>query len=251
LNSNIRQNWIGEFNFGLHFQQNNLIPASAVASTALVTDNFGILRSNGTIAPVTNTGFNLNGTGTAQQIADNAALNRGRTGFVDYIFAPGGTLQRNFVQQGFGLFQNQSRDRLEFSARFQNIWAQQTIKYGFEFYRNKYDINQTSTGPNQTFNNPFGLNVPSGNNNLSGFRVTNNFSVCTTRTINGAGTVVCPNATAVTVFNALPTNLRPAGFTANALATIAAGGTQPELSSTEALNNPFLVRLTTVFAISN
>ena len=53
LNSNLTQNMIGEFAFGLHFQQNNIIPDAAVASAALITDNFAILRADGTVAPVT------------------------------------------------------------------------------------------------------------------------------------------------------------------------------------------------------
>jgi outer membrane receptor protein involved in Fe transport len=237
LNSNIRQNWIGEFSFGLHFQQNNIIPASSVASTALVTDNFAILRSNGTIAPVTQTGI----------LGSTAAGN------VDFVFAPGGTLQRNFVQQGFGLFQDQSRDRLEFAARFQNIWSAHTFKYGFEFYRNKYDIDQRSTGPSGTFPNPLNVAPSNGSNpdniTVSGFRVTNNFIVCTTRTIGGVGTVVCPSVTAMNLYNALPTANRAPGFTANAVCTVAAGSScvspVSDLTPAEALNNPFLVRSST------
>src|SRR5688500_5164399 len=56
LNSNLTPNWIGEFSFGLHFQRNNVIPAASVADVALITDNFAILRADGTIAPVTQTG---------------------------------------------------------------------------------------------------------------------------------------------------------------------------------------------------
>ena len=239
LNSNIRQNWIGEFAFGLHFQRNNVIPDSTVASTALITDNFAVLRSDGTVAPVTQTGFNINATGTPMSISQNVLQNFGRTGFVDYVFAPGGSLQRNFVRDGFGLYQTQSRDRMEFSARFQNIWSQHTIKYGFEFYRNKYDIFQTSTGPSQTFPNPFGMPFQggAGNNALNGFRITNNFGVCTTRTISGVGTVVCPSSTLTNIFNNLPVANRPAGFTANAIT-----GT---LTLAEFNNNPFLIRSTT------
>jgi outer membrane receptor protein involved in Fe transport len=239
MNSNISQNWIGEFAFGLHFQRNNLIPDDSVATKALVTDNFAILRPNGTVAPVTQTGFNINATGTPSSIAQNVNQNYGRTGFVDYIFAPGGSLQRNFVQDGFGLYQTQSRDRMEASARFQNIWGPQTIKYGFEYYRNKYDIFQTSTGPAQTFSNPFGMPFAggAGNNALNGFRVTNNFAVCTTRSISGVGTVVCPSSASTVIFNNLPTALRPAGFTANAI-------TGP-ITAAEALNNPFLIRNST------
>jgi len=240
LNSNIRQNWIGEFNFGLHFQRNNLIPDQSVAQKALITDNFAILQSNGSIAPVTQTGFDINASGTPTSISQNVLQNFGRTGFVDYIFAPGGTLQRNFVQDGFGLYQNQSRNRWEASARFQNIVSQHTVKYGFEWYENKYDINQASTGPSQTFGNPFGMPFLQGgasNNSLNGFRVTNNFAVCTTRSISGVGTVVCPSSTSTNIFNNLPVGLRPVGFTANAITDT--------ITPQEALNNPFLIRNTT------
>ncbi|MEP6849422.1 MAG: TonB-dependent receptor [Acidobacteriota bacterium] len=232
LNSNIKQNWIGEFSFGLHRQRNNIIPASPLTD-ALVTDNFAILKS-GAVTPVTQTGI-AGGT---------------NTGFVDYVFNPGGSLQRNFVRSdGFGLYQNQSRNRWEASARLQNIWNEHTIKYGFEFYRNKYDINQTSTGPNVTFANPLGVGFNNGtdadNRNVHGLRATNNYIVCTTRVISGVGTVVCPSASAVANFNSLPLASRPAGFTANAQATLVAGGTQPELSAGEVNGNPFLIRSTT------
>ena len=43
LNSNIRQNWIGEFSFGLHKQRSNLIPATSL-DIPLITDAFAILR---------------------------------------------------------------------------------------------------------------------------------------------------------------------------------------------------------------
>jgi len=240
LNSNISQNWIGEFGVGIHRQRNNVIPDDAVASVPLIADNFAILRADGTVAPVTQTGINMN-TGTPQSIVDNAATNRGRTGFVDYVFAPGGTLQRGFIRDGFGLYQDQTRNRWEASARFQSILPQgHTLKYGFEFYRNAYDIFQTSTGTARTFANPFGLAAGGGadDNQLTGYRITNNFLVCTTRTIVGVGTVACSNSTATTIFNALPIANRPAGFTANAI-------TVTDLTAAEALNNPFLVRGTT------
>ena len=145
LNSNIRQNWIGEFSFGMHFQRNNLIPSTSL-DIPLITDAFAILAPNGTIAPITQTGV-------------NGIL---RTGQVDYAYVPGGTLQRNYIQSaGFGLYQTQSRDRWEAAARLQNIWDQHTIKYGFEFYENKYNIFQDSTGPNNVFANP--NNVGSNN----------------------------------------------------------------------------------------
>ena len=90
------------------------------------------------------------------------------------------------------LFQTQSRDRWEAAARFQNIWNQHTIKYGFEFYSNKYNILQDSTGPNNVFANPNGVGNNNGtdldNRTVTGFRVTNNFEICTIR----ATQVVCP-----------------------------------------------------------
>jgi outer membrane receptor protein involved in Fe transport len=241
LNSNIRQNWIGEFAFGLHFQQNNVIPDASVAQTALVTDAFAILRANGTIAPVTQTGtlaVNCNQDPQPAGCVGGIAYDGRNTGFVDYIFAPGGTLQRNFVRDGFGLFQDQSRDRWEASARFQNIISDHTVKYGFEFYRNKYDINQTSTGPSNVFANPLGVGTSNGsdldNRTVSGFRVTNNFIVCTTR-----GTVItCPSTTAISILQAsAAAGTLPTGFTLNPVATT--------ITAAEALNNPFLVRSTT------
>ncbi|MGH9820277.1 MAG: carboxypeptidase regulatory-like domain-containing protein, partial [Pyrinomonadaceae bacterium] len=56
LNSNIKQNWIGEFSFGIHRQRNNVIPDSPLTDN-LVTDNFAILTSAGTVAPVTQSGI--------------------------------------------------------------------------------------------------------------------------------------------------------------------------------------------------
>ena len=236
LNSAFSNNFIGEFSAGIHRQRSNTIPEASVSNTALVSDNFAILRPDGTVAPVTSTGFNLNsgfnGTNTG------SLVNLGRTGFVDYIFAPGGSLQRGFVRDGFGLFGNQTRNRFELAARLQTIWGKHTFKYGFEFYQNKYLINTTSTGPNATFANPFGLAFATPDSNqTSGFRLTNNFSVCTTRVISSVGTVVCPSGTATAIFNALPVNLRPVGFTANAITGA--------ITASEVNNNPFLVRTTT------
>ena len=221
LNSNIRQNWIGEFGFGIHRQRNNVIPDASVASAALITDNFAILRSDGTVAAVTQTGINATSTAIGQ---------------ADFVFSPGGSLQRNFVRDGFGLFQNQSRNRWEASAKFQNIWSDHTIKYGFEFYRNAYDINQLSTGPSNVFANPLAVAPSNGSNpdnvTVSGYRVTNNFSVCTTR-----GTVItCPSATAIGVLTS-PGVVLPTGYTVNPVATA--------ITTAEAFSNPFLVRSST------
>ncbi|MEO8649724.1 MAG: TonB-dependent receptor, partial [Acidobacteriota bacterium] len=124
----------------------------------------------------------------------------------------------------------------------QNIWDQHTIKYGFEFYRNKYDIFQTSTGTSNVYANP--LNVPASNGtdldnrSIGASRVTNNWTVCTTR-----GTqIVCPVTQSASgasvgagILSGLGANL-PAGIT---------GITIGPITAAEALNNPFLVRTTT------
>jgi len=237
LNSNLKPNWIGEFSMGIHRQRNNVIPDAAVASTALVTDTFAILRANGTIAPFTHTTFLA---GTTPTTTPTPGTN---TGFVDYVYAPGGTLQRNFVQDGFGLFQDQTRNRWEAAARFQNpLSSGHTIKYGFEFYRNAYDINQTSTGASGVFANPLNVAPSNGSNpanvTVSGYRVTNNWTVCTTR-----GTqIVCPVTQTASgasvgqgILSGLGANL-PAGITAVVIGPI---------TTAEALNNPFLVRTST------
>ena len=234
LNSNIAQNWIGEFSFGLHYQRNNVIPATSLES-ALVTDAFAILRSDNTVAPIVQTGV--------EGIT--------RTGFVDYAYAPGGTLQRNFVRSdGFGLYQEQARDRWEAAARLQNIFSDHTLKYGFEFYRNKYDIFQASTGPNNVFANPLGVGNNNGtdldNRTVSGFRVTNNFEVCTVR-----GTaVVCPlNANIAEGPGVLRSfaaqNLAALQLAGQALPGGATSIIVGDVTADELNNNPVLVRLTT------
>src|SRR5688572_14961244 len=230
LNSNMTQNWIGEFAFGIHKQRNNVIPDQSVADIALITDTFAILRPDGTVAPVTQTNSLA---GTTPTTTPTLGTN---TGFIDYIFSPGGSLQRNFVRDGFGLYQDQSRDRWEATARFQNVYSRHTFKYGFEFYRNSYDIFQTSTGPSNVYANPLNVGANNGadldNRSVNGFRVTNNWTVCTTR-----GTqIVCPVTQAASgasigagILSGLGANL-PAGIT---------GITIGPISEAEALNNPF------------
>jgi outer membrane receptor protein involved in Fe transport len=219
LNSNLAQNWIGEFSFGIHRQRNNINPESDL-NVSLVVNNFAILKADGTVANVTQSGI----------------AGPTNTGFVDYVYSPNGLLQRNFtVGEGYGVVTAQSRNRWEAAARLQTIWEKHTIKYGFEFYRNSYDINSFRTGPDNTFANPLGVpsntNTPN-ENSVSGFNVTNNFSVCTTR----GAQIVCPSAAAVGVLNALPVANLPTGITSVINGTITAA---------EALNNPFLVRLST------
>ena len=221
LNSTMRNNLIGEYSFGIHRQRNNVIPDASVANIALVTDNFAVLNAAGAVVTPTQTGVNATNT---------------NIGKVDYVFSPGGSLQRNFVRDGFGLFQNQTRNRTEFAAKEQWLAKSHSVKFGFEYYRNVYDINQTSTGPSNVFANPLGVAPSNGSNpsnvTVSGFRVTNNFSVCTT-----IGTVItCPSQTAADALSS-PGVVLPAGFTVNPVAT--------PITAAQALNNPFLVRTST------
>ena len=232
LNSNLTQNWIGEFSVGIHRQRANVIPETSL-DIPLATDAFAILRSDGTVAPITQTGV--------------AGLTR--TGFVDFAYSPGGTLQRGFVRSdGFGLYQDQTRNRWEAAARLQSILSSgHTLKYGFEFYRNAYDINQASTGPDNVFANPLNVGFNNGsdldNRSVNGFRVTNNFEICTIR---GTAVVCPPNpniADPVNSFSAQNLNLY-----------VAAGGVLPggatsvtvgPITAAEINNNPLLVRVTT------
>ena len=223
LNSSFSPTFTGEFSFGAHIQRANLLPNDSVASSPLVTDNFAILRDDNTVAPVTQTDIvemreleNSDGT--------TSIYNLGRISFVD---SPNGSLQRNFVRQGFGLFDTQDRNRFEFAARLQNNFGRHALKYGFEYSRNIYNINRTSTGPAQDFGNPQNLTFAGGadNNQLTGFRVTNNFSVCATRN----NQIVCPSA--VTAARAALI-ASAAGY---------AGAIQGSITADEANNNPFLV----------
>jgi outer membrane receptor protein involved in Fe transport len=219
LNSTFSPNFTGEFAFGAHLQRNNTIPDQSVAATPLVTDNFAVLRSDNTIAPVTQTN-------TAY--VNSSGVNMG---LISYVNAPGGSLQRSFAQQGFGLFGDQDRNRFELSARLQNNFGRHTIKYGFEYSRNIYNINTVSTGPSATFGNPDNLTFAGGadNNQVNGYRVTNNFSVCTTR----GNQIVCPSSTATARAALIATQ---AGY---------AGAITDTITTAEANNNPFLVLTST------
>ncbi len=231
LNSTFTPNFIGEFSGGLHYQRVNVIPESSVAGINLVTDNFAILTGAGTVASATTT--NISDIRCIDTDDDPGTpcenLNFGDVSFVN---SPGGSLQRNFVRQGFGLFTEQERNRWEIAARLQNVVGRNTLKYGFEYQRNIYNINTQSSGPGVTFGNPQGLlsgTDGTEDNVVTGFRTTNNLSVCTTR-----GTqIVCPSAVA-----ALRAGLiaGTAGYT---------GAIQDTITADEALNNPFLVLLAT------
>jgi outer membrane receptor protein involved in Fe transport len=231
LNSTFTPNFIGEFTAGLHFQRVNTIPEASVAGVQLVTDNFAILTGVGTVATATTTNIEdircIDTDDDAGTPCENLSF-----GEISFVNAPGGSLERNFVRQGFGLFTEQDRNRIEFAARMQNIWKAHTFKYGFEFHRNIYNINTQSSGPGVTFGNPQGLlsgTDGSDDNVVTGFRTTNNMSVCTTR-----GTeIVCPNATAALRASLIAAT---AGYT---------GAINDTITADEALNNPFLVLLST------
>ena len=168
LNSSITPNMIGEFSFGLHYQRYNRTPTEGFENQPATFDNFSILTSTNAVAPIVQTGL----------------LFGGGTGLIDYSYSPGGSLQRTVFRNGYApIFQGQEkRNRWEMAARLQNIWGRHTFKYGFEYTRNIYDINNTSTGPTLTFNNPLGLPVGSGaSRTVSGFRVDHRFLLCTVR----------------------------------------------------------------------
>ena len=239
LNSTIKNNFIAEFSGGLHFQRANTIPRAIAAP--LITDNFAVLRG-GAVLPVTQTGIN-SGFTTAAQVADceNRRLaglscpfpNSGRTGFVDFVDGRGGSLQRNYLRgPGFGLYSTQDRNRYEINAHMQNIAGKHTVKWGFEWFRNIYNINTLSSGPAVTYANPLGLTMAGADNNATnGVRIANAFSVCTTR----AAVIVCPSSAATALLSTAGVVL-PTGLTSVTTGSITAA---------EAFNNPFLVRLTT------
>jgi outer membrane receptor protein involved in Fe transport len=209
LNSTITSNWIGEFAFGAHSQRNNLTAPENLATTEAVLDNFAIVR-NGAVLPVTDTNINFGGT----------------TGFLAFVDGRGGSLERGFARQGFGgRVSDQSRDRYEAQARLQSIFGRHTVKYGFEFTQNRWQLNSTFTGPTRDF----GAGVV-----YDGFNVTNRFGVCTVQ----GSTIACPLGALTSRVNALiAAGQAPAGITS---ATTNTALTAPQLST-----NPFLIRSTT------
>src|SRR5262249_16169859 len=126
------------------------------------------------------------------------------------------------------------RDRLEFAARFQNIYGRHTIKYGFEWGQNKYKIFTKSSGAGRTYTDPTGeeAGVPFPSTSMpNGVRATNNFRVCVAVTPPGAQ---CPTATITTTFNRLiAAGTGPAGITS---ASVNSGLTAAQLSV-----NPILI----------
>ena len=109
----------------------------------------------------------------------------------------------------------------------QNNFGRNTVKYGFEYSRNIYNINTISSGPAQTFGNPDNLffRGGDGNNQITGSRVTNNFSVCTTR----GAQIVCPSDSSTARAAMIAAQ---AGY---------AGAITADITADEANKNPFLV----------
>jgi len=223
LNSTIRNNFIAEISGGLHFQRGNTIPTAI--DKPLITDNFAVLKGSTVLAPVS-TGVTCPAAGCTG------------TGFIDFVDGRGGSLQRNFTRgPGFGLYSTQTRDRYEINAHMQNIEGKHTVKWGFEWFRNMYDINTLSSGPAVTyaFQPGLGLTPTNGASNVTnGSRITNNWLVCTTRT----NQITCPSAAGVVRAQAIPAaTLAALGLTVNPAATA--------ISTAEAFNNPFIIRNTT------
>jgi outer membrane receptor protein involved in Fe transport len=226
LNSTITNTFIAEISGGLHFQRANTIPRAVDASS--IVDNFAVLKGGSVVTPVS-TGVNF-GAGT---------------GFLDFVDGRGGSLQRNFSRgPGFGLFSFQDRNRYELNAHMQNIiGGSHTIKWGFEFNQNRYDIDTRSSGPAITYAFTPGAvnadgtplrNTNGDSNATNGSRITNNWLVCTVR-----GTAItCPTNPGVARAQALPAaTLAALGLTVNPVATA--------ITTAEAFGNPFILRNTT------
>jgi outer membrane receptor protein involved in Fe transport len=211
LNSSLSPSWIAEFAFGMHFQRFNVIPAADVRDIPLVTDTFNIVKNGQVVLPTQTNTTNLAGL------------------FISFVRAPGGggTLDRNFTHQGFGLLTDSDRDRYSFSAKLSNSIKSHTIKYGFEYSRDIYNNSQISTGTPITYGNPNGLTLVGGSdvNQTVAQRISNRFNVCTTR----GNQIVCPSASATGRAQLIAAQ---AGF---------ASAVQGSITPEEALNNPFLV----------
>lgn len=218
LNSTFNTNFIGEFAVGIHLQRANTIPASGVADAPLVLDNFAIRNGVNVLSPVNSTAT-VNVSGSPLRLA-----------FVD---GRGGALERNYTRGGFGLISDQDRNRYEFSARLQNIWGRQTFKYGFELASNRYTIFTRPTGPSLTLADPNNQEVGAehpANVFPFGYRVTNNFGVCTVQGTN----VACPAA-------ALTTRVQAIIDAGQAPAGILTTNTNLGLTAAQLGTNPFLV----------
>jgi outer membrane receptor protein involved in Fe transport len=248
VNSTVTNNFIAEFSAGLHFQRANTIPQAV--DKPLILDNFAVLKASKVLTPVA-TG--VNGL-TACPLNANGISQCAGTGFIDFVDGRGGSLQRNFSRgPGFGLFSTQTRNRYELNAHLQNIVGKHTIKWGFEYFKNAYDIDTLSSGPAVTYafapgnlraspSNCDNVTIPcsplsntnGAANVTNGSRITNNWLVCTVR-----GSVInCPSAAGVFRAQAIPAaTLASLGLTVNPTANA--------ITTAEAFGNPFLLRNTT------
>jgi outer membrane receptor protein involved in Fe transport len=216
-NMSIGNNMTAEFAFGLHFQRANTIPLASQLSVPLVADNFAIVNSAGAVLTPVSTTSRL-----------SAASN-----FISYVDGRGGSLQRGFIRNGFGLFSEQERNRIEASARLQNIIGPHTLKYGFEYGDNIYKIDTISTGTPNVFPDPNNATGGSGNNDMLGYRVTNNFGTCTVQGSN----VNCPAAALTSRVQQLINDGRLVGSGILTTSTAPAG----TLTAAQLSVNPFLV----------
>lgn len=197
LNSTFSNNFTGEFSFGLHLQRANTIPE---LDETLITDRFAVLRDGAVLSPTETTVIAPSGL---------------RLAFVE---GTGGSVQRNYVRQGFGLKSEQDRNRWEMAAKMQNIWGRHTLKYGFEFTRNLYKIDTTSTGPNFSFD---------PENPASPHRIENRWAVCA-RT--STTTITCPSASRTANVNAIiAAGQAPAGVTTAVTGAVSINPTNPFL----------------------
>jgi len=220
LNSAITPKFIAEITGGLHFARNNSTPLDK--TTPAIADSFSVLLG-GAILPVTHSGVLYGATPTVGAANDT-------TGFIDYVDGRGGSLQRAYsIGPGFGLYQTSARNRYEINAHFQNTFSKHNLKWGFEWNNNIYNNVNTSSGGPITYGNPLGLSMATADSNATiNQRITNSFSVCTTR----GSQIVCPSS-AATARLSTPGVVLPAGLTSVITAPI---------TTAEAFSNPFLVR---------
>lgn len=216
-NMSIGTNMTAEFAFGLHFQRANTLPLASMLPVPLTADSFAVVNTSGAVITPTNTTSRL-----------SAASN-----FIAYVDGRNGSLQRGFIRDGFGLFSEQERNRLELSVRLQNIVGPHTLKYGFEYGNNIYKIDTISTGVPTIFPDPNNATGGSGDNNMIGFRTTNNFGVCTVLAASPTN-ITCPAAALTSRVQQLINDGRlvGSGLLTTSTATLTAG---------QLTVNPFLV----------
>ena len=231
LNSSIGSDFTAEFSGSLQLQRAITIPTTA--DSPLITDNFAVLRGNTVVVP-TETGINF--------VPPAGQLDT--TGFIDFVDGRGGSLQRNFARgPGFGLFSFQDRNRYDIQVHMAKVAGQHYIKWGFEWFKNSYDIDTRSSGAANTYAFTPGVlnldgsqlrNTNGAANVTNGSRITNNWLVCAVRGV----AITCPTSAGVHRAQAIPAATMAAlGLTVNPNTTA--------ISTAEAFSSPFLLRNTT------